>query len=108
MTNTTSNQADGTLQGLATSAPNPENGPEDSSIPESLLNQGGLSDWGSLCETLSERRQQSHVDKTRNAGEAVFDLSDSLFSPVSYSSLVIDEGDTMSPQNLSPALKRSL
>ena len=57
------------------------------------------------------------MDKTRNAGEAdhtilkeptLSDLSDSLFSPVSYSSLVIDEGDTMSPQNLSPALKRSL
>ena len=60
-------------------------------MTESLLNQG-MSDSGSLCETLAERREQNHdeclTNKTKNAGEvghttltepSVSDLSDSLF-----------------------------
>ena len=51
-----------------------------------------MSDWGSLCETLAERREQNHdeclTNKTKNAGEvshttlkepSVSDLSDFLF-----------------------------
>ena len=113
------NQTEGVSHGLETSAAGQENRPEvDSPIPESLFNQCA-SDWGSLCETLAEKRLPNQderldiknsgaVDCNTLKGTSLSELSDSLFSPVSYSSLVIDEGDATSPLKVSPALKRSL
>ena len=70
----------GSSKGQETSAPNQENCPEvsDSPITEPFLNQD-MSDWGSLCETLTERSQQNPgdclVNKTTNGGEVAHTTS---------------------------------
>eukprot|EP00112_Aurelia_sp_Birch-Aquarium-sp1_P014503 Seg3137.1 transcript_id=Seg3137.1/GoldUCD/mRNA.D3Y31 product="Zinc finger CCHC domain-containing protein 3" protein_id=Seg3137.1/GoldUCD/D3Y31 len=68
------NQTEGVSHGLETSAAGQENRSEvDSPIPESLFNQCA-SDWGSLCETLAEKRLPNQDERLDIKNSGAVDL----------------------------------